>query len=79
MSLADYTKNMCCWSLSIFYKGSRLVLWCAEMRLWPAVVILWRGVKVTVMMLVVVLWGGVVVVMMTVDVCIGEEEGGRGR
>lgn len=61
--------------LSIFCKGSRLVLWCAEMRLWPAVVILRCGVKVTVMMLVVVLWGGVVVVMMTVDVCIGEEEG----
>lgn len=63
--------------------GSRcLVLWRAETRLRPAVVILRGGVEVTVMVVVVVLRGGVVVVVVVVvavDVGVGEEEGSRGR
>lgn len=60
----------------------RLVLWCAEIRLRPAVVILWGGIEVTVMMVVVALRGGVVVVMVvvvTVDIRIRKEEGRCGR
>lgn len=58
-----------------------LVLWRAEIRLRPAVIILWGGIEVTVMMVVVVLRGGVVVVMVVVgivDICVREEQGGRG-
>lgn len=67
-----------------FTKGPRLILWGAEIRLRPTVIILWRGIEVTVMMMVVVvvLRGGVVVVMVvmvTLDVRVGKEEGGRGR
>lgn len=58
-----------------------LVLWRAEIRLRPAVIILWGGIEVTVMMVVVVLRGGVVVVMVVVgivDICVREEQGRRG-
>lgn len=57
----------------------------AEIRLRSTVIILRCGVVVTVVMVmvvVVVLRGGVVVVMVmvvTLDVSVGEEEGGRGR
>lgn len=58
-------------------------MWRAEIRLRAAVVILWGGIEVTVMViLVVVLRGGVVVVMVvvaTVDVRVREEEGSCGR
>lgn len=68
----------------IFYDGLRSILWGAEVRLRPAVIILWRRVEVTVMVMVVVvvLRGGVVVVMVvvvTLDVSVGKEERGRGR
>lgn len=59
-----------------------LVLWCAEIRLRAAVVILWGGIEVTVMMVVVVLRGGVVVMMVvvvTVDIGVCKEEGSCGR
>lgn len=64
-------------------KGPRLILRGAEIRLRPTVIILRRGIEVTVMMMVVVvvLRRGVVVVMVvvvTLDVRVGKEEGGRG-
>lgn len=61
----------------------RLVLRCAEIRLRPAVVILWGGIEVTVMMVVVVVLRGgvvvVVVVVVTVDIRVRKEEGSCGR
>lgn len=65
-----------------FWWFQRLVLWCAEIRLRPAVVILWGGIEVTVMMVVVVLRGGVVVVVVvvvTVDIRVRKEERSCGR
>lgn len=66
-----------------FYDGLHSILWGAEVRLRPTVIILWGGVEVTVMVVVVVvvLRGGVVVVMVvvvTLDVSVGKEEWGCG-
>lgn len=71
------------YNFSIFVGFSvGLVVWCAEIRLRAAVVILRGGIEVTVMMVGVVLRGGVVVVMVvvvTVDICVCKEEGSCGR
>lgn len=70
--------------LSKVFNGSYLILWGAEIRLRSAVIILRRGIIVTMLMMlvVVVLWGWVIVVMVmmvTLDVSLGKQEWGRGR